>query len=125
MNVLLVNKHDKLLNQKTHSAENVLKMFGNCQLNNVPRLATTSTRNTSRPPLSGSTQTGSAGMSTAQGLHHIQHQHRHNEVFVGQYVLTSLQYCHPNVKVVGDSRRCFNCLQKGHGNYFSRNMFSA
>ena len=33
MNVLQVNKHDKMLHQ-THSAENVLKLFSKCQPNN-------------------------------------------------------------------------------------------
>ena len=35
MNLLQVNKHDRMLHQKAHSAENVLKLFSNCQPNNV------------------------------------------------------------------------------------------
>ena len=65
MNVLQVNGHDKMLHQKTNSAENVSKMLSNCQSNNAARLASTTTGNTSRPPLPGVTQTGSSGMSTA------------------------------------------------------------
>ena len=45
MNVLQVNKHDKMLHQKAHSAENVLKLFSNCQPSTVARLASTVSSN--------------------------------------------------------------------------------
>ena len=34
MDVLEVNKHDNMFHEKAHSAENVLKLFSNCQPNN-------------------------------------------------------------------------------------------
>ena len=143
MNVLQVNKHDKMLHQKAHSADNVLKLFSNYQPNNVARLANTvssnictshpllpsqtqtgsagmttasATRTTPRPPSPGPTQTGSSGVSTAtkttprppltgqrlsQGsapLHRPAISVPYPTPKVGQYVLTSTQYCHQNVE---------------------------
>ena len=39
MNVLHVNEHDKLLHQKTHSTNSVVKMFRHCEANTVPTQA--------------------------------------------------------------------------------------
>ena len=121
MNVLKVNEQDKMLHQKAHSAENVLKMFSNCQPNNVAILPSTSTGIASRPPLPGPSQTGPSGISNATrttsrpptpgptSTHGSVPVHRppvnvpHPTPKVGQYILTSLQYCHPNVE------KCFGC----------------
>ena len=42
MNVVHVNEHDKLLHQKAHSAENVVKVLSNCQSNSFPAQAASS-----------------------------------------------------------------------------------
>ena len=59
------------------------------------------TRTALRPPSPGPTQTGSSGVSAATGttpLHRPAISVPYPTPKVGQYVLTSSQFCHPNVE---------------------------
>ena len=136
MNVLHVNEHDKLLHQKTHSMDSVVKMFRHCEANTVQTQAaaigtlieTAAPHHNLRPSQAQAASLGTlvgtaapqhnlrpsqaqaASPGTLAGTASPQHPIRRPDIHVpfptptvGQYVLTSLQYCHPNVE------KCFGC----------------
>ena len=74
MNVLQVNKHDRMLHQKAH-AESVLKLFSNCQPNNVARLASTVSSN-------------------IRHIHHCQAKRRQDQLACLLLVLQELHHVH-------------------------------
>ena len=109
MNVLHVNEHNKLLHQKAHSTENVVKMLSNCESNTVPTQAASAGTSTEtaapRPTRHDQAQIVPAGTRSTQNisLRRPDIQVPYPTPKIGQYILTSLQYCHPNVE------KCLGC----------------